>query len=267
MSAPAFAWALEQGATLKLLPADRLVLLYLADMANGEKVCWPGQETIVRYTGLAPNTVMKALRRLAAIQLIRVESRTGYVSRYHIMRDDTPAKCVVVTPAIRGDLPPQNVPTHPHTICGTPPHDLRLTPANCGDDPSKTLSKTPKTRVGAREEAKDSNGGEGSGAPPPPAPPPKAPALGATKGGGQDRPQRPPSDDPLDQPVDPKQLADLANRIARGFQNNYPPRAAILDHHQQREVIEAANRPKPRYLAPEYLAAIRRAAGYGVLVS
>ena len=111
MSAPAFAWALECGAALELLPADRLVLIYLADMANGAKVCWPGQPLIARFTGLAPNTVIAALKRLEARQLIRAEPSPGRVTRYHILRADTPA----------------NGRPNPYTICGNPPQMVQST--------------------------------------------------------------------------------------------------------------------------------------------
>ena len=90
MSAPAFAWAMEQGASLRLSPAERLVLLYLADKANGSRVCWPGQETIERFTGLALKTIRAAIAKLVEVSLIAVEKRPGIVTRYHILRPVTP---------------------------------------------------------------------------------------------------------------------------------------------------------------------------------
>jgi hypothetical protein len=82
---------MERGATLSLSPSERLVLLYLSDTANGSKVCWPGQETIVRFTGLALRTVRAVIPALVRYGLIEVESRPGVVTRYHILRSDTPA--------------------------------------------------------------------------------------------------------------------------------------------------------------------------------
>lgn len=90
MSAPAFAWAMERGASLRLSPAERLVLLYLADKANGSRVCWPGQETIERFTGLALKTIRAAIAKLVDLSLIAVEKRPGIVTRYHILRPATP---------------------------------------------------------------------------------------------------------------------------------------------------------------------------------
>ena len=57
--------------------ADRMVLIYLADKANGIGVCWPGQETIVRFTGLAIRTVRAAVRRLEGLHLISLEEAPG----------------------------------------------------------------------------------------------------------------------------------------------------------------------------------------------
>ena len=131
MSAPAFAWALERGATLALRPSDRLVLLYLADMANGLKVCWPGQPLIERYTGLKNNTVRAAINRLAALQLIRVEGTPGKLTRYHILRPDTPANG-------DGGNPRKRAQGHPRKRdWGTPSKRHRAPPQLRGWTPSK----------------------------------------------------------------------------------------------------------------------------------
>jgi hypothetical protein len=148
MSIPAFAWAMERGRALKLLPSERLVLIYLADMANGARVCWPGQETIVQFTGLALRTVRSAVDRLVGRGLIRVEDSPGRVMRYHILRDDTPANDdgvgkpngqVVHNPGKssqgKRSQPRQNVPTHPGNSCIEPRDISTETPAKCLTDP------------------------------------------------------------------------------------------------------------------------------------
>ena len=164
MSAPAFAWALERGATLSLKPAERLVLLYLADMANGERVCWPGQPTIMRFTGLKMTTVRAAVRQLAAKHLIAVEAQPGIVTRYHILRPVTPSNghgVESVTPVktaqghpvkmaqgtpMKGDGDPVPVLTEPRA-------HLALTPPNGHTDPSYTQEVDPKRRASAPEES------------------------------------------------------------------------------------------------------------------
>ena len=240
MSIPAFGWALEQGARLKLQPSDRLVLIYLADQANGALVCRPGQPAVERFTGLAPNTVMLALKRLEAAQLIRAEASPGRATKYHILRQLTPANGEGVSAAHhpRKSLggapangvvvgPPQNVGGHPRNREAEPPHNLGSTPANGAPVPSSSQESSPKTRAPAREEAskelrfgKKEEGGAPP-APPPPAPPPKAPTIGATNGSGsgyrQPGAEPPPDDfnDFLDKPTPTKALPCEADREVR----------------------------------------------------
>ncbi len=204
MSAPAFAWALERGAALGLKPADRLVLIYLADMANGEKVCWPGQPKIMRFTGLKMTTVREAVRRLADRQLIAVEAHPGVVTRYRILRPDTPSNGHGVdvsnphkpaqgypdemaqgTPPKGHGVPDEMAQGDPVPVCAEPRTHLVPTPPNGHTDPSITQVRDPrKTRVSAREGAGFKNS-EPQGGTPPPAPPlPRAPTIGATDGGG-----------------------------------------------------------------------------------
>ncbi len=166
MSAPAFAWALERGASLSLKPAERLVLLYLADMANGERVCWPGQPTIMRFTGLKMTTVRAAVRQLAAKHLIAVEAQPGIVTRYHILRPVTPsnghgAESVTPTKTAQGHpcctkMALQGTPMKgdgdPCAHFGRNPVPIwPLTPPNGHTDPSYTQEVDPKRRASAPE--------------------------------------------------------------------------------------------------------------------
>lgn len=248
MSVPAFAWALEQGRSHRLSASDRIVLIYLADKANGARVCWPGQETIAEWTGLTSRTVRAALGRLAKTGLIRLEERPGKVTSYHIQREDNPEprkQFPGYTPAIAsgvGGQTPAMVSGDPGNSC-TPPRKLTArTPEAISAEPVLTKYEPKKE---AFQKLDGMEGREGKEESPPP---------------------DPNAADPLDRPVDPKQFASLIGSIARGFQNNYPPRAAILDPRQQREVIEAATPPRSKPLPPEYIAAMRHAAGYGAQI-
>ena len=170
MSVPTFAWAMEQGVRLGLTSSERLVLLYLADKANGERVCWPGQETIVRYTALSLRTVRMVIPALAGHGLISVEARPGIVTRYHILRPDTPAsghganganpgkatrgspgKTAQATPANGHGAPRQNSTPHPGKSCTEPRQNLHPTPANQRPEPLSEPSREPKTRADARK--------------------------------------------------------------------------------------------------------------------
>jgi hypothetical protein len=168
-----------------------LVLIYLADQANGAKMCWPGQSMIERYTGLKNNTVRAAVNRLASLQLIRAEMTPGKVTRYTIMRPDTPAKGLVVTPANGLMAPPQNSAWHPLNDEAGPPQKVPLTPANGHTDPLSTQEVDPKTRVRAQEAEGFQSLNHPSVAPQPEPSPPKAPTIGTTPGGSGN--YRPPS--------------------------------------------------------------------------
>lgn len=264
MSAPAFAWALEMGVAHKLLAADRLVLIYLADKANGERLCWPGQELVVKYTGLSPRTVVTSLQRLESAQLIRADRKDGRATRYQVMRD-TPANQQGVTPA--NGASPQ--PCTPANGAGVTPANQQGHPCKSDGDPCKPEGGPLQISRGnldliqevnldsnlspreAREEGEDLSFSEkGSEAQPPSAP-------DTTEGGGPVR--RPPataSDDPA--------MTGFIGGLARSMQNNYPPRAPVLDRHAQIEVLRAATPVRTKSLPPEYLAAIRKAAGYGL---
>jgi len=161
---------MEQGVRLGLTSSERLVLLYLADKANGERVCWPGQETIVRYTALSLRTVRMVIPALAGHGLISVEARPGIVTRYHILRPDTPAsghganganpgkatrgspgKTAQATPANGHGAPRQNSTPHPGKSCTEPRQNLHPTPANQRPEPLSEPSREPKTRADARK--------------------------------------------------------------------------------------------------------------------
>ena len=260
MSAPAFAWALERGATLALKPAERLVLLYLADMANGAKVCWPGQPLIVRFTGLAPNTVTVAIKRLAAMQLIRVEATPGKVAKYHILRPDTPANGGAVTPANGGVVyeptpanrmvvPPQNVGGHPRKCDGQPPHDLRRPPPNRGDDPSYTQVSDPKRRASAPEAGKILSFPEKQEARTPTSEPP---TKAATSGSSHPEPE---DDNP---PVDPGVALAVLDDLKRSLRMRaYPPRAAVMSPDEMATAACGMPHVRPAYLPDDVLAALR----------
>jgi hypothetical protein len=85
MSAPHFRWAMDQGRERSLPPSERLVLMVLAERANGARLCWPSYRQIAADTGLSQRTCQSAAHRLEAIGLIRRELR-GRLMHYHILR-------------------------------------------------------------------------------------------------------------------------------------------------------------------------------------
>ena len=86
MSAPAFAWAMEQGRRLKLPVAERMLLIAIAERFNPTVgYAFPGQETLAADTGLTARTVRDLAPQLAKRGLIRIE-KVGRTLHYHIIR-------------------------------------------------------------------------------------------------------------------------------------------------------------------------------------
>src|SRR5690349_13685647 len=86
MSAPAFVWAIEQGERHQLPTSARMLLVYLANKANGELEAWPGQALIARMTGLNEKSVRRLTKLLVVAGLIEVGKR-GKVVTYRIKRE------------------------------------------------------------------------------------------------------------------------------------------------------------------------------------
>lgn len=72
MGVTAMAWAWMQDAGT---PGSKLVLMALADHANDDGVCWPGQATIARKAEMSTRAVRDNLERLVARGLVQVEER------------------------------------------------------------------------------------------------------------------------------------------------------------------------------------------------
>lgn len=97
MSVPAFAWAMQRGRQLNLPTAERMLLIAIADRANGTRACYAGQECLAEDTGLASRWVRVIARKLEQLGLIRMERR-GKAIHYHVLRP-------VVAEASSGERP------------------------------------------------------------------------------------------------------------------------------------------------------------------
>jgi len=91
MTIPAFVWAMDAGRERNLKPADRLVLIVLADRGNGRRICWPSIAQLMVDTGLVKRTVLAAVHRLADLGLIRIQKRPKG-QEYHILRPEEPVQ-------------------------------------------------------------------------------------------------------------------------------------------------------------------------------
>jgi hypothetical protein len=93
---------------MTLAPAEKLVLLNLADRANVACVCWPSQKTMARDTGLSERSVRAKLRQLENCGLISRMPRMRGSSRISdLIRLKLTAQpdAEPVAAALRQDLP------------------------------------------------------------------------------------------------------------------------------------------------------------------
>jgi len=70
MSVKAMTWAWEQDLAN---PGTKLILVALADHADGNGVCWPGHELVAEKTGLSRQTVVVNIKLLEGMGLVTAE--------------------------------------------------------------------------------------------------------------------------------------------------------------------------------------------------
>src|SRR6185436_18898864 len=74
LSIAAVAWALKQ---TDLDPATKFVLVILADHANDDGICWPGQKGIAEKVGTKERQVRRHIAKLLAKGKIKTERLTN----------------------------------------------------------------------------------------------------------------------------------------------------------------------------------------------
>ncbi|HEK2792210.1 helix-turn-helix domain-containing protein [Pseudomonas aeruginosa] len=106
-------------------PAQKAVLISLADQANDQGVCWPAVDSIATRCCLSKRAVQQAIKWLRSVGIVSVEERQGRSTMYS------------VTPAAYA--PPQEM--HPSSKCtraGNAP-----TPADAAPQPPQEMHPTP----------------------------------------------------------------------------------------------------------------------------
>ncbi len=109
-----------------LTPAQKSVLISLADNANDEGVCWPSVAKIGERTCLSERAVQQAIKVLNECKVLRIESRQGRSTMFTV----TPAAFAPqqkVHPR-KKCTPAANAPT-PATAAPQPPQEVHPTPA------------------------------------------------------------------------------------------------------------------------------------------
>lgn len=104
MSVRALNWAFEQYVT----PAEKVILLAIADMANDEHEAWPSYAYLIRRTGLSERTIRNHIRMLEAMDLLTTQTRVrpngSQTSNLYVLAVDPPAKSAAPPGKL---LPPQ----------------------------------------------------------------------------------------------------------------------------------------------------------------
>ncbi|HFD3796910.1 TPA: helix-turn-helix domain-containing protein [Pseudomonas aeruginosa] len=108
-----------------LTPAQKAVLISLADNANDEGVCWPSVAKIAERTCLSERAVQQAIKVLNECKALSIEARRGRSTMF------------TVTPA--AFAPPQKV--HPRRKCT--PAASAPTPADAAPPPPQDMHPTP----------------------------------------------------------------------------------------------------------------------------
>ncbi|HEQ0000442.1 TPA: helix-turn-helix domain-containing protein [Pseudomonas aeruginosa] len=125
-------------------PAQKAVLISLADQANDQGVCWPAVDSIAMRCCLSKRAVQQAIKWLRGAGIVSVEERQGRSTMYSV----TPAAYAPpqeMHPR-RKCTPAANAPT-PADAAPPPPQDLHPTPADAAPrtviEPSGEPSEEP----------------------------------------------------------------------------------------------------------------------------
>jgi hypothetical protein len=108
-------------------PAQKSVLVSLADQANDDGYCWPSIKTITVRTCLSERAVQGAIRWLIAARILRASERSGTSTVYQI----TPAAY-----APPQEMRPAGNAPAPAGAAPPPPQELHPTPAGAAPKPS-----------------------------------------------------------------------------------------------------------------------------------
>lgn len=124
-------------------PAQKAVLISLADQANDDGYCWPSIKTIGTRTCLSDRAVQGAIKWLIAARLLRTSTRSGTSTVYQL----TPAAYAPPQEMRPADAAPRGAGNAP-----PPPQLLHPTPADAAPKPSmnRNLNHQGTVIVGAQ---------------------------------------------------------------------------------------------------------------------
>lgn len=127
-------------------PAQKAVLISLADQANDDGYCWPSVGTIASRTCLSERAVQGAIKWLQSARLLGASERRGTSSVYQI----TPAAYAPPQEMRPADAAPRGAGNAP-----PPPQMLHPTPADAAPKPSMNRQLNRKEPKDTRADAQD----------------------------------------------------------------------------------------------------------------
>lgn len=127
-------------------PAQKAVLISLADQANDDGYCWPSVGTIAKRTCLSERAVQGAIKWLVSAGLLSADERKGTSSVYQI----TPAAYAPPQEMRPADAAPRGAGNAP-----PPPQMLHPTPADAAPKPSMNHQFNRKEPKDTRADAQD----------------------------------------------------------------------------------------------------------------
>lgn len=145
MSVPAFAWAIEKGMELGLSPSLRLLLIYMADQADGNGVFHTGQPRLAKGTGLTERTIRTLIPQLAELRLISVDAKPGKGTVYRLLRQPNGADTPEVASAPEALTAPEMVAVHTTPTPEVASAPEVADPGNLRHRPRKLTAATPET--------------------------------------------------------------------------------------------------------------------------
>lgn len=142
MSIEAMTWAFKRKG---LTPTEKIVLLALADWANDDGECYPGQTTIAEKCDVSERTVRSVLARLIEWGLIDSEERRrpdGYrTSNLYRLRTSPANPAAEASPAKSDDLTGKIAQPHRQLIAGQEPSvEPPVEPSDLSPAPPSELS-------------------------------------------------------------------------------------------------------------------------------
>lgn len=120
-----------------ITPTQKLILVYLAHMANKEGGCWPSHETIAQACCIKRETVCRNIKQLIRLGLIKITTKTRFQSNYY--------QFVLDALGVTHDHNQSELESHPRVTMDHTAVTLDHTPCDAESYPCDSESQPPVT--------------------------------------------------------------------------------------------------------------------------